>query len=93
MSIGQGVEESAVIRGPLEGRALAQPPRGVRPTGPLGPEATLPKGLKSLWEISFCMSFRGAEGDEESRTALKTLRARFLASLGMTARTRFSHRP
>jgi hypothetical protein len=30
--------------------------------------------------------------DEESRTALKTLRARFLAPLGMTAYARLSHR-
>jgi hypothetical protein len=37
------------------------------------------------------MSFRGAAGDEESRTALKTLRARFLAPLGMTAYARLSH--
>ena len=33
----------------------------------------------------------GPQG-EESRTALKTLRARFLAPLGMTARAGFSHR-
>ena len=31
------------------------------------------------------LSFRGAAGDEESRIALRTLRARFLAPLGMTA--------
>lgn len=30
------------------------------------------------------LSFRGAEGDEESRTRLQTLRARFLAPFGMT---------
>jgi hypothetical protein len=42
-------------------------------------------GLKSLCENPICMSFLGAAGDEESRTALKRLRARFLASLGMTA--------
>ena len=28
--------------------------------------------------------FRGAAGDEEPRTAVKVLRARFLAALGMT---------
>jgi len=39
-----------------------------------------------------CVSFRGAEGDEESRTALKALRARLLAPLGMTVRIRISHR-
>jgi len=42
------------------------------------------------------VSFRGATGDEESRTALKTLRARFLPFaplwVGMTARWRLSHR-
>ena len=36
--------------------------------------------------------FERAEGDEESRTALKTLRARFLAPLGMTCWKWFSHR-
>ena len=30
------------------------------------------------------LSFRGAPGDEESRTALRSFRARFLAALGMT---------
>jgi hypothetical protein len=49
-------------------------------------------GHKSLCEISFYVSFRGAEGDEESCTALKILRARFLAPLGMTRWTGFSHR-
>jgi len=33
--------------------------------------------------------FRRAAGDEESRSALKMLRARFLASLGTTVRRRF----
>ena len=40
--------------------------------------------------------FERAEGDEESRTALKTLRARFLPlaalGVGMTCWTGFSHR-
>ena len=36
--------------------------------------------------------FERAAGDEESRTALKILRARFLGPLGMTAGGRFSHR-
>ena len=36
--------------------------------------------------------FRRAAGDEESRSALKILRARFLGSLGMTVRSWFSHR-
>jgi len=31
------------------------------------------------------VTFERAAGDEESRTALKTLRVRFLAPLGMTA--------
>ena len=45
-----------------------------------------------LCKISFLLSFRGAAGDEESRSAMKMLRARFLASLGMTVQRRFSHR-
>jgi putative ABC transport system permease protein len=48
----------------------------------LGPGSTItvtPAGKSTV------LSFRGAGGDEESRTALKTFRARFLASLGMTA--------
>jgi len=36
--------------------------------------------------------FRRTAGDEESRSAVKTLRARFLASLGMTIQRKFSHR-
>ena len=36
------------------------------------------------------LSFRGAAGDEESRIVLKTLRARFLTPLGMTAWKGFS---
>jgi len=43
----------------------------------------------SLCDDSTNLSFRGAPGDEESRTALKTFRARFLASLGMTVLRRF----
>jgi len=43
----------------------------------------------SLCDNSTNLSFRGAAGDEESCTALKTFRARFLASLGMTVGTRF----
>jgi hypothetical protein len=47
-------------------------------------------GLKRLRKNSFGVSFRGAAGDEESRIGLKTLRARFLAPLGMTAWMGFS---
>ena len=47
-------------------------------------------GLNRLRKNPPEVSFRGAEGDEESRTALKILRARFLAPLGMTAYKRFS---
>jgi len=36
------------------------------------------------WENPVRLSFRGTAGDEESRRLLKTLRARFLAALGMT---------
>src|SRR5208337_283746 len=43
----------------------------------------LPEGVCVITPV--CVSFRGAAGDEESRIALKTLRARFLAPLGMTA--------
>ena len=49
-------------------------------------------GLWSLCDNSFLLSFRGAAGDEESRSALKTLRARFLASLGKTVERRISHK-
>ena len=38
---------------------------------------TLPKGVCVITPV--CVSFRGAAGDEESRIALKILRARFLA--------------
>ena len=50
------------------------------------PEATSPRGVvgpQSLRENSTLLSFRGAEGDEESRTAF-VFRARFLAALGLT---------
>ena len=47
-------------------------------------------GLNRLRKNSFGVSFRGAAGDEESRIFLKTLRARFLAPLGMTAWKGFS---
>ncbi|MGA2608274.1 MAG: hypothetical protein ABSH01_12555 [Terriglobia bacterium] len=43
----------------------------------------LPKGVCVITRV--CVSFRGAAGNEESRTALKIVRARFLAPLGMTA--------
>ena len=56
-------------------------------------------GLKSLCENSFLLSFRGVRqptDDEESRTALKTFRARFLPlsalGVGMTVERKFSHR-
>jgi len=42
-------------------------------------------GLNRLRKNLDGVSFRGAAGDEESCIALKTLRARFLAPLGMTA--------
>ena len=35
----------------------------------------------------FSVSFRGAAGDEESRTALKVLRARFLAEFTLSAQS------
>ena len=35
------------------------------------------------------LSFRGAPGDEESRTALRTFRARFLAEFTLSGRARF----
>jgi hypothetical protein len=50
----------------------------------------LAAGLNRLRKNSFGVSFRGAGGDEESRIVLKTLRARFLAPLGMTAWKGFS---
>jgi hypothetical protein len=50
----------------------------------------VPGGLHRLRKNSFGVSFRGAAGDEESRIVLKTLRARFLAPLGMTAWNGFS---
>jgi hypothetical protein len=59
-----------------------------------------PRESGGPWSVSNPMDsrFRGndliferAEGDEESRTALKTLRARFLAPLGMTVKRGFSH--
>ena len=50
----------------------------------------LAAGLNWLRKNPFGVSFRGAAGDEESRIVLKTLRARFLAPLGMTAWKGFS---
>jgi len=46
------------------------------------PEHDIPKAR--LCESSPDLSFRGAAGDEKSRTALRTFRASFLAWLGMT---------
>ena len=48
-----------------------------------------PSPLGSPSENSCCMSFRGAAGDEESRTALETLRARFLAEFTLSELQRF----
>ena len=45
----------------------------------------------SLCKNPVYVSFRGAAGDGESRTALKTLKARFLAPLGMTVEGWLSH--
>ena len=52
--------------------------------------ASEPVRVDRLRKNPFGLSFRGAAGDEESRTALKILRARFLAPLGMTARRSLS---
>ena len=41
---------------------------------------------------SFLLSFRGAAGDEESRTALKTLRARFLAEFTLSTQSEIPSR-
>jgi len=62
-----------------------------QPTPHRNSPPALSSPLGSLCENSIFLSFRGAEVDEESRTDLKTLRARFLASLGMTAEWRFPH--
>ena len=43
----------------------------------------------SLCENSISLSFRGATGDEESRTALKTFRARFLAEFTLRTQSEF----
>lgn len=43
-----------------------------------------PSRHRNLCERTISVSFRGTAGDEESRTAEKTFRARFLAALGMT---------
>ena len=43
-----------------------------------------PLPQRSLCDDPLILSFRGVTGDEESRTALKILRARFFASLRMT---------
>jgi hypothetical protein len=48
------------------------------------------RGFTGCGKTLFGLSFQGAAGDEESRIALKTLRARFLAALGMTAWRSFS---
>jgi len=53
-------------------------------TNPVAPPFRAARaGLNRLRKNPFGMSFRGAAGDEESRIALKTLRARFLAALGV----------
>ena len=49
------------------------------------PDAVHPVPLGVCVITRVCVSFRGAAGDEESRIVLKTLGARFLAPLGMTA--------
>jgi len=44
-------------------------------------------GLQSLCKNSIVVSFRGAVGDEESRAALRMLRARFLAEFTLSTQT------
>jgi hypothetical protein len=44
------------------------------------------RGFKVCVKTLLFVSFRGAAGDEESRTALKTSRARSFAALRMTAK-------
>ncbi len=60
---------------------------------PAGSLRSPPSPQGSLCENSVGVSFRGAAGDEESRIAFKTLRARFLAPFGMTRWMECSHRP
>ena len=50
-------------------------------------EITLRGGSQGLCENPFLLSFRVAAGDEESRSALKILRARFLAEFTLSAQS------
>jgi hypothetical protein len=45
------------------------------------------EGLQSLSKNSIVVSFRGAVGDEESRPALRILRARFLAEFTLSTQS------
>jgi len=85
-----GDEESRIVLKTLRARFLAS----LGMTQFYNPKSKMPQSRASsrLRKNSLGVSFRGAAGDEESRIVLKTLRARFLASLGMTTLTKvFQH--